>query len=176
MAKKNPSRKKSAAKKTSAKPNKNRAPARHAPRAQPAGLTREGKLGLLKPASDYDTVAADAIAAWKSNGRYIKVPDMTAASLGRDVRVATRAWDKERVLRAKMDAKLQPLADARMRAESQAMRGLLDLYAEVKSSARRRPELLDAFASLADFAGRGGGGGGGGGGDTGGGAPTPPGA
>lgn len=133
------------------------APARaRAARAQPAGLTTDDKQRLLKPGPDYDAVLAVTLPAWKSHSRYVRVADLSAARLGSTARKAGRAWEKERAFRAKMDAKLQPLMDARMRLEDEVMRGMLDLNAEVKSTARRRPEVADAFAALADFCARGG--------------------
>jgi len=156
------------------------APKHRAARVLPAGLTNDDKQRLLKPGQNYDSVAADSAAAWKANSRYLRIDGLSVGKFQSTVKKALRAWDKERVFRAKMDSKLQPLMDARMRLENDVMRNLLDLNAEVKTAARRRPELLDAFASLADFCSRGGGrpssdggdqGGGGGIGSSGG---TPP--
>lgn len=155
-AKKKTTKKKTASKKATKKSPKAAPKKSRAGRAQPAGLTVEDKQRLLKPGSDYDTVLAVTLPAWKANARYLRMPDLTAARLGSDARKAARAWDKERLLRAKMEAKLQPLMDARMRAEDIVMRGMLDLNAEVKSSARRRPELAAAFEALSDFCARGG--------------------
>lgn len=122
--------------------------------AAPA-LTTAEKQRLLKPLTGFGDLVNRLSATWKAHGRSIKVPGLSPASLASKLRRAQKAAEREDTLRATLTAKLQPLADARLRAEHDAWKSALDLYAMVKTAARADPALSAPFEFFSEaFANR----------------------
>ena len=69
----------------------------------------------------------------------------TPSKLASMLRAAERANKKEEALRAAYEAKLQPLADARLRTEHDVWKNALDLHAMVKTAARTNPAIAKPF-------------------------------
>ena len=143
------SAKKSAAK-AKAAPKAAKPASKRAPKRAPAkALSTEQRRKLLKMRDQSGDVIETALRAWTETAA-MRVPGLTPAKLRSRLAAVKRAADREATLRAKMEAKLRPLVDARMTAEDAAYRGLLDLNAAVKLYARNAPELEARFAFLAE--------------------------
>ena len=113
-------------------------------------LTIAEKQRLLKPLRDYPELLKRLIDTWRSHARVVRMPGMTSAALAARLRKAIAASAREDAVRTKLEQRLQPLADARMRAESDAWKGALDLYAMLKTAARNDPGLMGPFAFFAE--------------------------
>lgn len=152
-AKKSAPKKPAAKKKVAAvKDTKKAAARRAAPKAkveQPA-LSADQKKRLLKPLSNFDDLIERLASTWKEHGRAIRVPGLTAGKLASLLRTAKAANKKEDALRARLEARLRPLADARLRAEHEAWKAALDVYAMIKAAARTDPAILGPFEFFAD--------------------------
>jgi hypothetical protein len=135
---------KGAKKSAAAKPAKAAKKSARAKIAAPA-LSVSEKQRLLKPLNGYGDLIGRLVSVWKEHGRVIKVPGLTPAALAARLKRAQRASEREDALRARLTARLQPLADARMRAEHEAWKSALDLHAMVKTAARTDPALGTPF-------------------------------
>jgi hypothetical protein len=113
-------------------------------------LTVDERRKLLKPRSDYDDVIENAVRVWSGEQRVVKVPGLTAPKLATLLRRAQTALAREETVRQRMEARLRPLQDARLRAEDAAVRALLDLNAGVKLYGRNDPRVLEAFAFVSE--------------------------
>ncbi|MDB4931960.1 MAG: hypothetical protein JWM10_4444 [Myxococcaceae bacterium] len=118
-------------------------------RVAPPELSAKERQKLLKPRTDYGDVIEKVARAWEADPS-LKVPGLTRAKLLSQWRAAKRAGEREDALRAKMEAKLRPLADARRLADDSAYRSLLDVHATVKLFTRTRPSVGEAYAFLAE--------------------------
>lgn len=134
-----------ATKKSAKSSAKRRASAKPAPRA----LTAVEKSRLVKPLSEWPSLVERLVKTWKSHGKLVRVPGITAAKLASLMRAAQRANEREDALRAKLEAQLAPLADARLRAEHEVWKAALDLHAMVKSAARTDPSIAAPFEFFA---------------------------
>ncbi len=132
-------------KKPAKKPSKKPAPKREAA----PELSAKERQRLLKPRTDYGDIIEKVARAWEADPS-LKVPGLTRARLLTQWRAAKRAGEREDALRAKMEARLRPLADARRLADDTAYRSLLDVHASVKLFARTRPSMSEAYAFLAE--------------------------
>ena len=112
-------------------------------------LSAKERQKLLKPRTDYGDVIEKVARAWEADPS-LRVPGLTRAKLLTQWRAARRAGEREDALRAKMEAKLRPLADARRLADDTAYRSLLDVHATVTLFARTRPSMSEAYAFLAE--------------------------
>lgn len=135
--------------KKSVKASKKPAKKPAAKRAAPRELNTKERQRLLKPRTDYGDVIERVARVWEDDPS-LKVPGLTRGKLLSQWRAAKRAADREDALRAKMEAKLRPLADARRLADDAAYRALLDVHAAVKLFTRTRPSVGEAYAFLAD--------------------------
>ena len=131
-AKKAPSKSKS--------PKKNAAPA----------LSTEEKQRMLKPLTGFGELVERLVEVWSEHGAQVRVPGLTPAKLATKLRAAERANKKEDALRVAYEAKLQPLADARLRAEHEVWKDALDLHAMVKTAARTNPAIAKPFEFFAN--------------------------
>ena len=139
-------------KKTSAKPSKaaKSSPSRSAAKKTPKKLlTVEEKLRLLKPIDGFTEIAARFAATWSAKPT-LKVTGLSPAKLLRAIESAKKAAAKEDALRAKLEAKLRPLSDARLVAEHEAWKMVLDSYAVAKALARINPEIGRAFTFVGE--------------------------
>jgi hypothetical protein len=116
--------------------------------AAPA-LTAAEKSRLLKPLTNYGELIEELVQAWQGQAREIRVPGLSPAKLRARLLAAQRASEREVALRRKLEAKLQPAADARLLAEHAAWKGALDVYAIVKAAARTNPAIAAPFESFA---------------------------
>lgn len=116
----------------------------------PAALSVEEKQRLLKPITGFGDLIERLSTTWKEHGGRVKVPGMTPAKLGSLLRKAERASKREEAVRTTLEAKLQPLADARLKAEHEAWKSALDLYAMVKTAARTDPAIAMPFEFFAE--------------------------
>jgi hypothetical protein len=138
--------------KKAVKPAKKPSPKAKKPAAKRAAapeLSAKERQKLLKPRTDYGDVIEKVARAWEADPS-LKVPGLTRAKLLTQWRAAKRAGEREDALRAKMEAKLRPLADARRLADDAAYRSLLDVHATVKLFTRTRPSVGEAYAFLAE--------------------------
>lgn len=108
-------------------------------------LSFEEKQRLIKPIDGFTEIAERFAAAWTERPT-LKVAGLSAAKLSRAVEVARKSLARENALRAKLEEKLRPLSDARLLAEHQAWKMVLDAYAVAKALARVDPEVGHAFA------------------------------
>lgn len=158
MAKANPAKKvKTGGRKTAKAGGKKAAPTKankkankKAKKKAEQALSAAEKRRLLKPLRDYPELLKRLIDTWRSHARQVRMPGMTSAALAARLRKAIAASAREDALRTKLEQRLQPLADARLRAESDAWKGALDLYAMLKSAARNDPGLMGPFAFFAE--------------------------
>lgn len=118
-------------------------------RAAAPELNAKERQKLLKPRTDYGDVIERVVQTWEED-RSLKVPGLTRGKLLSQWRKAERAAKKEDALRAKLESKLRPLADARRLADDTAYRSLLDVHAAVKLFTRTRPSLGEAYGFLAE--------------------------
>lgn len=122
----------SAPAKPAAKPVKKSAREKSAPPA----LSAVEKARMLKPLTGFRDLIGRLAGTWKTYGRAIKVPGISPASLEAKLGRAVRAAEREDALRTKFETKLQPLADDRIRAEHDAWKSALDVYAMIKTASR----------------------------------------
>ncbi|MBI4617977.1 MAG: hypothetical protein HY720_30495 [Planctomycetes bacterium] len=99
---------------------------------------------MLRPATNYEEAAGKAVKEWSARRSLVRVPNLSPKRLEALVKKAKRAQDTER----KAEQRLQVARDARMRAQHDAWKALLDLKAFVETAARRAPELIKAFDFL----------------------------
>lgn len=129
---------------------KKKAPTRAKGKAVRASLSVEAKQRLLKPITGFADLLERLVATWKEHGRVVKVPGLTAAKLASLLRRAEAANKKEEAVRARLEARLRPLSDARLLAEHDAWKAALDLYAMTKAAARTDPGILVPFEFFAE--------------------------
>jgi hypothetical protein len=113
-------------------------------------LTDEAKTRLVRPPTEYPALVERSLAQWEENKSTLKVANSSPATLRGMLRAARKARAKEEAVRAQFEKKLAPLADARLLAEDAVWRQTLDLYAVAKAQGRVLPQLIEAFAFLAD--------------------------
>lgn len=119
-------------------------------RVKPPALAPEARAALRRPPETYPQLVEQTVAAWKTHSRSLRLEGRSPAKLAALSRVAERARAKEQALRAKMEAQLRPLVDARMLAEDELWKQVLDVYRLVRAVAPIRPELTPAFAELVE--------------------------
>lgn len=112
-------------------------------------LTTEEKQRLIKPIDGFPELTERFAAAW-SDRKALKVAGLSPAKLLRALEGARKAAARENALRSKLEEKLRPLTDNRLRAEHEAWKMVLDAYAVAKALARVDPEMSHAFAFLGD--------------------------
>lgn len=115
-----------------------------------AALSAEQKQRLLKPLTAFPELVERLASTWQEHGRVIRVPGLTAARLSSLLRRAGAASKKEEATRARLEAKLRPLADARLVAEHEVWKAALDVYAMAKAAARTDPGILTPFDFFAE--------------------------
>lgn len=133
-------------KKPAAKPPS--APKRKAAVSKPS-LSADARRKLLRPRSDYAELVEQVAVQWDQN-RVLRVPNLTASRLRKFSRDAQTAVSKETALRAKLDRQLQAVTDARLRAEDNVWRAVLDVNAAVKLFARSDETLPERFSFLTE--------------------------
>lgn len=112
-------------------------------------LTADDKLRLVKPMDGFTEVADRFAATWRDRPS-LKVAGLSPAKLERAIEVAKKAAAKENALRAKFEEKLRPLSDARLLAEHEAWKMVLDAYAVAKALARVDPAVGHAFTFVGE--------------------------
>jgi hypothetical protein len=112
-------------------------------------LTVEDKQRLIKPIDGFAEIAERFAASWKDR-KALKVAGLSPAKLLRAIESAKRAAARENALRSKLEEKLRPLMDARLLAEHEAWKMVLDAYAVAKALARVDPEVGHAFAFVGE--------------------------
>jgi len=112
-------------------------------------LTTEDKQRLIKPIDGFAELTERFAAAW-SERRALKVSGINPSKLLRALEQAKKAAAKEDATRRKLEEKLRPLTDARLRAEHAAWKMVLDAYAVAKALARVEPDVGHAFAFMGD--------------------------
>ena len=144
-------KRKTTQKPTSAPKKKASAPARSARRkpAAPPRLTPDQRRKLFKVPPEYAELISNVIETWTSSGKELRVTNRTPAKLKSLLRIARAAADREEKLRRQYEAKLGALLDARLLAQHEAWRALLDLYAAIRA-ARSNEGLQEAFAFLGE--------------------------
>jgi hypothetical protein len=115
----------------------------------PIALTTTARRRLLKPRDDFAQIVEKTVKALGER-RDIRVPGTNATQLKSLTERAVRAAAREERMRAKLEAAMRPLSDARLLAEDAAYRALLDVYAAVKLYGRSDPKTAAQFAFLAD--------------------------
>ena len=98
---------------------------------------------------DSGDVIERVVQAWPAV-KGLRVANVTPAHLRALLAKVKRAHAKEDALRAKVEAQLRALVDARMLAEDAAFRALLEVRAAVKLATRADPSVGTTFAFLAD--------------------------
>lgn len=119
-------------------------------RSPPVRLTTEERQALLKPISNYDDLVERFVRTWSAEGSALKAPGHTPAKLASLLTRAKRTAEKEERLRAALEPKLEAAMDARLTAQDELWRTLMDIWAMAKAQARTQPELGTAFAFMAD--------------------------
>lgn len=138
--------------KTSAKPaNVAKSSTKRSASKKPAPklLSADEKQRLIRPIDGYTEVAERFAATWKDRPT-LKVAGLSAPKLERAIASAKKAAAKENALRAKLEEKLRPLTDARLLAEHDAWKMVLDAYAVAKALARVNPEMGHVFAFVGE--------------------------
>jgi hypothetical protein len=121
-----------------------------AKKAPVAALTTVEKARLLKPLSNFEELVTNLVKNWRAHGREIRVPGLTPAALAAKLRRARRASDMEEALRTRLETRLQPLADKRLRTEHDVWKSALDLHAMIKAAARTNPAIATPFQEFAE--------------------------
>ncbi len=124
------------------------APKRKAAASKPS-LSADARRKLLRPRSDYAELVEQVAVQWDQN-RVLRVPKLTASRLRKLARNAQTAVSKETALRAKLERQLQVISDARLLAEDNVWRAVLDVNAAVKLFARSDETLPERFGFLTD--------------------------
>jgi hypothetical protein len=135
-----------AAKKSAAAAKKSATPAKK--RAVKA-LSADERQRLLKPADGFTELSERFVTAWKTN-RSLKVSGASPAKIASALTRAKKAAAREETLKRKLEEKLRPLQDARLQAEHDVWKLVLDVYAVAKAQARISPELGRAFAFMGE--------------------------
>ncbi len=152
QAKKSTTKQQKKTQKTSAKATKaaKSSPARAAAKKSDAKpLTTEDKQRLIKPIDGFPELTERFAATWTGR-KGLKVAGLSPAKLLRALEAAKKAAAKENAFRSKFEEKLRPLTDARLRAEHEAWKMVLDAYAVAKALARVDPDISHAFAFLGE--------------------------
>jgi hypothetical protein len=113
-------------------------------------LTTAEKSRLVKPPDAFVDLAERFARAWDDHKSSLRVPGLSSARVRSLVSKAQRAAEKEQAMMARMREKLEPLSNARLRAEHEAWKAVLDAYAMAKAGARRDATLSKAFEFLGD--------------------------
>ena len=119
-------------------------------RVKAPALAPDVRAALRRPPETYPQLVDQTVAAWTTHSRSLKLEGRSPQKLAALSRVAARARAKEQALRAKMEAQLRTLMDARMTAEDELWKQVLDVYRLVRAVAPIRPELTPAFSELFD--------------------------
>jgi hypothetical protein len=114
---------------------------------QPA-LSDDDVLALLKPPSDYEETIGELCRVWRLNKRWVRSGDMTPNRLESLLKKSLKAWAKESDLAAKQAARMRPLRDARLRAESATWDAALNVWDIVKAVSDDHPEVATAFEKV----------------------------
>jgi len=127
-----------------------KSPARRSPRRpQPKPLSTEAKNRLRKPLLNAEELLQRAASALQINRRkvatFVRPNQLTRAKALFD-----RAQERESKVKAANEARLRPLADARLIAGDSAQRMLDELKEAIANSSRKYPELQGAFRFLFD--------------------------
>jgi hypothetical protein len=149
-SKKTSAKKPAAAQKSAKKPAaKKKIAAKKAPRAKqpPTLLTTEQRRKLLKPRDDFDDLVERVARTWDTSSS-LRVPNLSVSRLLNLLKRAKTAAQREQALREKMERSLRPLYDARLLAEHEVWRAVLDVNAAVKLFARSDPALGETFDFL----------------------------
>ena len=112
-------------------------------------LSAEEKQRLLKPQDGFAELAERFVTEWKGRPT-LKVAGLSPAKLQRAIESAKKTLAKENALRSKLEEKLRPLSDARLQAEHEAYKMVLDAYAVAKALARVDPAMGHAFAFVGE--------------------------
>lgn len=115
----------------------------------PKPLSQDERQRLVKPADGYTELAERFAVTWTAN-KALKVPGMSPSKIKSALARAEKAAAREDALKRKLEEKLRPLQDARLQAEHDVWKLVLDAYAVAKAQARVAPELGRAFAFLGD--------------------------
>lgn len=141
-----PTQKASATTSTAAKSSSSRSSAKKTP---PKPLSTDEKLRLLKPIDGFGEIAERFAAVW-SDRPTLKVTGLSPRKLLRSLEAAKKAAARENALRRKLEEKLRPLSDARLLAEHEAWKMVLDAYAVAKALARVDPTVGHSFAFVGE--------------------------
>lgn len=114
----------------------------------PVLLTTEQRRKLLKPRDDFEELVEQIARTWNT-ARALRVPGLTAPRLLSMLKRARSAAQREQAVREKMERTLRPLYDARLLAENEVWRAVLDVNAAVKLYARNDPALGETFDFIA---------------------------
>ena len=152
MATKKKTAKKSAtASKKSAKTLATQAPAKKKRvREAPVRLSYDEKLRKLKPGDDLNELVQEILTAWSQVKRKIRVADVTPAKLGSLLAKADRASRREAALAARQQAKLAPLADARIVANDAVYRAALKVKRIADAVGATDTDVSEAFARITE--------------------------
>jgi len=112
-------------------------------------LTIEEKQRLIKPIEGFSELTERFAAAWNDR-KALKVAGLSPAKLLRALESAKKAAARDNALRSKLEEKLRPLTDNRLRAEHEVWKMVLDAYAVAKALTRFDPDMSHAFAFLGD--------------------------
>lgn len=134
--------------KKAAKKAAKKAPRRSGARA-PRVLAVDERQRLPKPRVGWRDLLEQLVETWRATPS-LKVKGLTPSRLEGLGGRADKASDKERALVAAQQAKLRPVSDARLIAEADAWRAILEVNAALKYYGRGDPALAEAFAFLAD--------------------------
>lgn len=122
-----------AAKKKATKVKSSARPRRSASKKVAAGLTDEQRKALIRPPTEYETLTERLADTWSTTARALKVTNRSPAELRRLLKRAQKAAEKEQALLRQFEAKLRPLADARLQAGHDVWRAVLDVYGAIRS-------------------------------------------
>ena len=113
-------------------------------------MTTDEKARLIKPPDSYPELTERAVQAWSEHRSELRIASVTPARLLTLLSRAKTALKRENRERQKVDVRMQILADARLRAEHEAWKTLLDVYAVAKAQSRLSPQLVQAFEFLGE--------------------------
>jgi hypothetical protein len=125
-----------------------KSPKKAAKRAAPIRLTQEEKLAKLKPGDDLNELVAEILTAWSRVKRQVRVADVSPAKLSSLLKKASRSSEREAALRAKQEAKLAPLSDARIVANDAVYRAALKVKRIADAVAAADTDVAEAFAAV----------------------------
>lgn len=117
---------------------------------KPEALSSEERMKLIKPIDGFTELTEQFAQAWTDVKHALSIKTLTPSKLKAALEKAKRSAAKEQALQRKFEEQMRPLMDARLQAEHDVWKMVLDVYAVAKAQTRVHPEIGRAFEFMSD--------------------------